>query len=85
MYFSDQHLKTFAENGWVLIPEFLSKEEVKRAEDAAWTYFPSFSEYEADGDQFSWLRGDQFSGEKDFPFSNDSLNPFVFHANRSAN
>ena len=74
-----KHLRQFDEEGWVLIEDFLSQDELSAARETLAKFYPTVQAYEADKEKHAWLQGDPFAGEIYFPFSDAFLNNLVTH------
>jgi ectoine hydroxylase-related dioxygenase (phytanoyl-CoA dioxygenase family) len=79
MRISDDHISEFHDAGFVVVPNFLSREEVAAATQGVSAHFPSPEEYNADPDSFRRLRESQFSGIDMFPWRHLELNRLTVH------
>src|SRR5207302_525765 len=78
MRVSDEQIREWFENGYVVIPAFLSAAEVERVRANASRYVPSWSEFEANPDRFDGIRRSP-AVKWEFPFVDDALNDVTTH------
>jgi ectoine hydroxylase-related dioxygenase (phytanoyl-CoA dioxygenase family) len=67
-------LKHLLRHGYVLVPRFLSEEEVSAARAEMLHYFPSFEELSATPQRYGWIFDDPENLQIEFPFATDTLN-----------
>ncbi len=79
MRVSDDHLEEVRRDGFTIVEDFLSPEELDAARDALWRHFPKPEEYFADPSRFTEYEGDQFAGVEEFPYRAWELNRLAFH------
>ncbi len=79
MHISDSHLAEIDEQGFTLVEQFLTADEVAAARAALWFTFPEPEDYFANPAAHEHLTRHQFSGLKVFPFVGWDLNRLAFH------
>ncbi len=67
------------ERGFVLVPGFLSPDELAAAQAALWKHFPTPEQYFADPASYSEYGTSQFAGVEDFPYRSWDLNRLAIH------
>jgi len=67
-------LKELREQGFVVIDDFLSADEVTAARDGMWMHFPTRAEFDASPARRASLGANQFAGIIGFPFRSSFLN-----------
>ena len=73
MHVTDAQLATLREQGFVVVPDFISGDTLARARDALWRVFPTPDAYFADPDARAKFAKSQFAGIRYFPYNNPAL------------
>ena len=76
---TEQQLDCFHTDGFVLVPDVLTTEEVAAMQQGVWQNVPSPERYFADPAAYSHLTNTAFSGLNDFPWASPELNRLVAH------
>jgi hypothetical protein len=76
---SDDALGQLHEQGFTIVPEFLTPDELEQARDCLWNHYPRPHDYFADTASHERLGRSQFAGLRLFPFSGWALNRLAFH------
>lgn len=71
---SERHVKSLLNDGFVLIPDFLSRKELNTSRIDFSRYFPSFDELQATPQRYGWIFDDPENLQVEFPFAADALN-----------
>ncbi len=74
------HLQRLKEQGFVVIPSFLSSRELKRARTGINRYFPSVDELEATPERYGFIYDDPDNLQVEFPFASEELNDLATNA-----
>jgi hypothetical protein len=56
------HVDAVLRDGWTVIPDFVTGERLREAQEALWLHYPRPSEYFTDPSRFPELQGSQFAG-----------------------
>jgi hypothetical protein len=76
---SEQQLDCFHTDGFVLVPDVLSPDEIGVLQEGVFQTFPSPEQYFADPSNFAQLTETPFSGLVNFPWASPALNRVVAH------
>ncbi|MGZ7011341.1 MAG: phytanoyl-CoA dioxygenase family protein [Ilumatobacteraceae bacterium] len=76
---SEEQLHCFDDDGFVLVPDVLDRDEAEALLHGAWEQFPSPQQYFADPAAFAHLTSTPFSGLANFPWTSAALNRLVAH------
>ncbi|MGZ6982819.1 MAG: phytanoyl-CoA dioxygenase family protein, partial [Ilumatobacteraceae bacterium] len=76
---SEEQLHRFDDDGFVLVPDVLDRDEAEALLHGAWEQFPSPQQYFADPAAFAHLTSTPFSGLANFPWTSAALNRLVAH------
>jgi ectoine hydroxylase-related dioxygenase (phytanoyl-CoA dioxygenase family) len=76
---TDDQLARFDTDGYVLVPDVLSADEVAAARAGAFEQVPSPEQYFADPAAYVHLTDNPFAGVINFPWASPALNRFVAH------
>lgn len=76
---TEEQLDRFHTDGFVLVPDVLSADEVGVLQRGAWEQFPSPERYFADPESFAELAMHPFAGLATFPWTSPTLNRLVAH------
>ncbi len=76
---TEQQLDCFHTDGFVLVPDVLSADEVATMQEGVWRTFPTPADYFADPQAFAELTSTQFSGLVNFPWTSPALNRLIAH------
>ena len=79
MVLSEEQLETFDNDGFVMVPDVLSADEVDIMRKGVWENFPTPEQYFAEADTFAHLTDSQFAGLVNFPWVSPELNRLVAH------
>jgi ectoine hydroxylase-related dioxygenase (phytanoyl-CoA dioxygenase family) len=71
---SDKDLKHLLSHGYVLVPGFLSEEELAAVRADMFHYFPTFEELSATPQRYGWIFDNPENLQIEFPFATDTLN-----------
>ena len=74
MKLNKQQIEQYHDLGYLMIPDFLSGDQLKRAQQALTLHYPSPSEYFAAPEQYPVFSTSQFAGLANFPFGSFDLN-----------
>ncbi|HWE04887.1 MAG TPA: phytanoyl-CoA dioxygenase family protein [Tepidisphaeraceae bacterium] len=79
MRITDAHLDHLVKHGFVLVPDFLTREEIIGARENMLRYVPTPEELAATPERYPWIfeEGDRLQTE--FPFVGDALNNVATH------
>ena len=72
-------IDVFQRDGYVVIPDVLTADEVRRCRDALWQTYPSPETYFANPERYTALVEHAFAGLRVFPFDQLELNRLVAH------
>jgi hypothetical protein len=75
----DAALREVRENGYVLVEDFLTSEDLKAAQEALWLHFPRPEDYFEDPSKYPEYASSQFAGVEEFPYRSWDLNRLAFH------
>ena len=67
------------EHGFVVVPGFLSPDELTRAQQALWLHYPTPEEYFADPAAHAEYATSGFAGVEEYPYRSNDLNRLAFH------
>jgi hypothetical protein len=76
---TEQQLDTFATDGFVIVADVLSADEVETMQKGVWENFPKPADYFAEPDAYAHLTNTPFSGLANFPWASPELNRLVAH------
>jgi phytanoyl-CoA dioxygenase PhyH len=76
---TDDQFDRFRTDGFVLVPDLLSAEEVAVLREGVWKDVPSPEQYFADPAAYSHLTDNPFAGLTNFPWASPELNRLVAH------
>jgi ectoine hydroxylase-related dioxygenase (phytanoyl-CoA dioxygenase family) len=76
---SEQQLDCFHTDGFVLVPDLLSTDEVAVLQEGVFQTFPSPEQYFADPVSYTHITETAFSGLVNFPWASPELNRLVAH------
>ena len=79
MKISDADISKFRDQGFVVVPDFLTPEEVARTEQGISAHLPSPEEFFADPGKFERFGASQFGGIDAFPWRHLDLNLLPVH------
>ena len=71
---TQQHLDDLIKHGYVLVPDFLSREEVDAARSDLWRYFPTPDELVRTPHRYGFVLEDPEHLQIEFPFDADTIN-----------
>jgi hypothetical protein len=77
---SKRDIDSLVSDGFVLIPDFLSRDEVAAAREDFLHYFPTFDELQATPQRYGWIFEDPENLQVEFPFATDALNHNSTHS-----
>ncbi len=76
-----EQLDAFRTDGFVLVPDLLSPDELVTLQKGVWENFPTPEAYFAEPEAFAHLTDMPFSGLVNFPWASPELNRLVAHPN----
>ena len=76
---TEEQLDTFNTDGFVMVPDLLSPDEVDRFRKGIWDTFPTPEDYFADPEAYARFTNTPFSGLSNFPWASPDLNRLVVH------
>jgi ectoine hydroxylase-related dioxygenase (phytanoyl-CoA dioxygenase family) len=76
---TDQQLDRFRTDGFVLVPDVLTADEIAILGKGVWENFPTPEDYFADPQAFAHITSTPFSGLAAFPWASPELNRLVAH------
>ena len=79
MRINDKHAEHLLRHGYVIVPDFLTGEELSAAQAAMLRYFPSSEELAATPERYGSILEDPEHLQVEFPFSTDALNDVSTH------
>ncbi|HXE51819.1 MAG TPA: phytanoyl-CoA dioxygenase family protein [Tepidisphaeraceae bacterium] len=74
MRITDQHIETLVRQGYVVVPGFLTPDELTAARADMLKYFPTPQELAATPNRYGWIFDDPEHLQIEFPFAADALN-----------
>lgn len=74
-----QHIDQLLRHGYAIVPSFLDLEELKAARENFLQYAPSWDEFVATPQRYSWVFDDPENLQIEFPFVGDALNQVTTH------
>lgn len=72
-------LQHYIEHGFVIVPDFLSREEVAAGLDGFGRYFPSAEELDDTPERYGFIHDDPERLQVEFPYADENLNHFATH------
>jgi Phytanoyl-CoA dioxygenase (PhyH) len=75
----DASLEQLESQGFTVVPEFLSPDELSAARAALWDVYPTPEQFHANPNDFPQFERSQFAGIRYFPYADWSLNRLAFH------
>ena len=79
MRITDQQLETYLRHGFVVVPGFLTADELAAAREGMLGYFPTAEELAATPQRFGFVLEDPERLQVEFPFASDVLNDVSTH------
>jgi ectoine hydroxylase-related dioxygenase (phytanoyl-CoA dioxygenase family) len=76
---TDVQLETYLRHGYVIVPGFLSKDELAAAREGMLQYFPTAEELVATPQRYGSIYDDPEHLQVEFPFAHDTLNDISTH------
>ncbi len=76
---SEQQLDRFRIDGFVVVPDVLTGDELAVLQEGVWQSFPTPQQYFADPTSFAHLTNSPFAGLANFPWASAELNRVVAH------
>jgi hypothetical protein len=76
---NDKHAEHLLRHGYVIVPDFLTGEELSAAQASMLRYFPSSEELAATPERYGSILEDPEHLQVEFPFSTDALNDVSTH------
>ena len=76
---TDEQLDTFNTDGFVMVPDLLTPDEVDRFRKGIWDTCPKPENYFADPERFAHFTDTPFAGLSNFPWASPDLNRLVVH------
>ena len=81
MRITEKHQEHLLKHGYVIVPGFLSVDELKRAQAGMLQYFPTAEELAEKPQRYGSIYEDPEHLQIEFPFANDALNDIATHPN----
>ena len=79
MRITDDHVEHYLRHGFVVVPEFLTPDELAAARSASFRYFPPAKELAATPERYPHIADDPEHLQVEFPFAADALNDVSTH------
>jgi hypothetical protein len=79
MRISDEQIERFLRHGHVLVPGFLTADELRAAQRNMARYFPTTDELAATPERYNWIHDDPEHLQVEFPFAGETLNDVTTH------
>ena len=76
---TQEQLDRFGADGFVLVPDVLSADELATLQEGVWQNVPSPAQYFADPTAYTQLTDNPFAGLTNFPWASPDLNRLVAH------
>jgi ectoine hydroxylase-related dioxygenase (phytanoyl-CoA dioxygenase family) len=76
---TEKHQETLLRHGYVVVPQFLTADELRAAQSDMMRYFPSAEELAARPQRYGWIHDDPENLQVEFPFAADALNHHSTH------
>ena len=80
MRITDAHVEYYLRHGFVVVPDFLTPDELASARSAFFRYFPPAKELAATPERYPQIADDPEHLQVEFPFAADALNDVSTHA-----
>jgi hypothetical protein len=72
-------IDNYLKHGFVIVPNFLTPEELSAAHENMLRYVPTADELEATPERYSWIHDDPEHLQTEFPFAGEALNDVSAH------
>src|SRR4051812_16051674 len=79
MRITEKHIESLTRHGYVIVPNFLSRDELDRARQNFSQYFPSADELASTPQRYGFVHDDPEHLQVEFPFAGDALNDISTH------
>src|SRR5947209_6125068 len=79
MPITDEQLQHYLKHGYVILPDFLSADELAAARENLYRYYPSAEELAATPERYGGLMDEAEQLQNEFPFAGDALNDVSTH------
>ena len=79
MPLTDQHAEHLVQHGYVVVPNFLTGDELAAAKENLFRYYPSAEELSATPERYGAMLEDAENLQNEFPFAGDALNRVSTH------
>ena len=79
MRITDEHAARLARYGYVIVPDFLTGDELRAARDNMLRYVPTAEELAATPERYAWVFDEAEHLQTEFPFAGDALNHVSTH------
>lgn len=79
MRITDDHLRHWERHGYVVVPDFLTADELASARENLFRYVPTYEELMATPERYPWVFEEADKLQTEFPFTGDALNHISTH------
>ncbi len=79
MNINPRHYDQIKQQGFAVVPAFLTARELKKAHEGITRYFPTADELEATPERYGFIYDDPDNLQVEFPFASDELNDLATH------
>lgn len=79
MRITAEHLATWEREGYVVVEDFLTADELAAARENFSRYYPTWEDFSAHRPRYGSLLGSGFAGMSEFPFAGSALNDINTH------
>jgi len=79
MRITDQHLASLKRQGYAIVPDFLTGEEIAAGLENLARYYPTVEELEATPERYGGLTEEPEALQNEFPFAGEALNDVATH------
>ena len=76
---SDTHLRHYLQHGYVIVPDFLSRDEQAAGREGMLQYFPTADELDDAPERYGFIYDDPQNLQVEFPYADDALNHIATH------
>jgi hypothetical protein len=76
---TDEQIQAWREDGYVIVPNLLTPEELTKAQANVRRYFPSAADFVAAPERYPHLGTSDATDQTEFPFAGDALNDITVH------
>jgi ectoine hydroxylase-related dioxygenase (phytanoyl-CoA dioxygenase family) len=76
---TDEQVRTWRDDGYVIVPNLLTGDELTSAQANVRRYFPSAEEFRSTRERYPHLGATDETDQTEFPFADDALNDITVH------